>query len=282
MFAIALALFGTASLAEPAPSTQSAPSAEPTAPAPAPIETAAVPALPAVMVTVNGEAIAQRHADILKHQLMASGQPDSKALDKRVLDTLVNLEVLSQAAKREGLDKTQDMQDKIAMQYKDLLAKAYIDNYVATHPISDDMLAAEYARLRAELPEKEYKTRHMLVKSEAEAKKLIARLKKEKFETLAKANSKDEGSAKKGGDLGWVAPDAVVKPFADAMVALKKGETTAKPVQSDFGWHIIRVEDVRALDVPPLDAVKPQLRKELSQRMVARAVSDLRAQAKIE
>lgn len=237
---------------------------------------------PALLATVNGQAIPRRHADLLRQQLMASGQPNSRALDKRVLDTLVNLEIIAQAARREGLDATQDMQDKIAMQTKDLFAKAYIDHYTATHPVTDDMLAAEYDKLRAALPEKEYKVKHILVKTEAEAKKLLGRIKKEKFETLARKNSQDPGSAKNGGELGWITPDAVVKPFADEMIALKKGQTSKAPVQSEFGWHILRLDDVRALEVPPLDEVKPQIRKELSQRMISRAIGDLRAQATIE
>jgi peptidyl-prolyl cis-trans isomerase C len=160
--------------------------------------------------------------------------------------------------------------------------QAYVADFVKTHPVSDAQLKAEYDRLRAARGDKEYKARHILVEKEEEAKAVIADLKKgKKFEELAK-QSKDPGSKDRGGELDWNSPSGYVKPFADAMVKLEKGKYTEQPVQTQFGWHVILVEDVRPTKFPAFEEVKPQLTERLQQQAFSKSVADLRAKAKVE
>jgi peptidyl-prolyl cis-trans isomerase C len=153
---------------------------------------------------------------------------------------------------------------------------------VKTHPVTEDQIKKEYEDIRAKLGNKEYKARHILVENEAEAKAIIEKLKKgEKIEDLAKA-SKDPGSKERGGDLGWANPASFVPPFSAAMTKLEKGKFTETPVKSDFGWHVIQLEDTRELKLPPIDEAKGQIGQQLQQRMVQKHIEDLRAKAKVE
>jgi len=149
---------------------------------------------------------------------------------------------------------------------------------------TDAEVQAEYDKFKQEASAsgKEYKARHILVEKEDEAKKIIDQLKKGgKFEELAKS-SKDTGSAKNGGDLDWAAPDSYVKPFSDALTKLSKGQVTDAPVQTQFGWHVIRLDDVRDTQFPPLEQVTPQIREGLQQQRVQAFVEGLRKNAKIQ
>jgi peptidyl-prolyl cis-trans isomerase C len=148
--------------------------------------------------------------------------------------------------------------------------------------VSDDALKAEFEKLKSQMGDKEYKARHILVENEADAKAIIEKLKKgEKFEELAKA-SKDPGSKDKGGDLDWNQPGGFVKPFSDAMVKLEKGKYTETPVQSQFGWHVIQLDDVRPAKYPDFNEVKPGLQQRMQEAMFEKAVADLRTKAKVE
>jgi peptidyl-prolyl cis-trans isomerase C len=150
-------------------------------------------------------------------------------------------------------------------------------DYLKSHPVSDAQLHAEYDQIKSQMGEKEYKVRHILVDKEDDAKAIIAALQKgEKFETLAD-RSKDTGSKAKGGDLDWNSPANFVKPFSDAMVALPKGKFTTTPVQTQFGWHVILVEDIREAKIPSFDEVKPQLTQRMQGLVVEKYLKDLRA-----
>jgi peptidyl-prolyl cis-trans isomerase C len=200
-----------------------------------------------------------------------------------VRDSLINLELLSRAALDKGLDKEPRLAAAMDIRNKDQLAKAYLEDYVKTHPVTDAEIQAAYDQAKAEPVEPEYRARHILVKTEAEAKKIIADLgKKAKFETLAKKLSKDPGSAQNGGDLDWSDRGAFVKEFSDALAGLKKGETTKKPVKTQFGYHVIRLDDVRQPEMPPLDTVRGEIVKQLQNQRVRAAISAARAGAKIE
>jgi len=154
---------------------------------------------------------------------------------------------------------------------------AYFEDFLKRHPVTDDMLRKEYERLKPELPAKEYKVRHILVEKEDEAKDVIAELQKGgKFDDLAKARSKDPGSKDKGGDLDWNAPASFVKPFGDAMAKTPKGKFTPQPVQTQFGWHVIQVDDTRDAKVPSFDEVKPQLQQRLQAQWLDKYFKDLR------
>jgi peptidyl-prolyl cis-trans isomerase C len=235
------------------------------------------------LAVVNGKAIPALYADLVKNQ-MAQGQPDSPQLDARVRDSLINLELLSNAATQKGLDKEPRVAATLNIGRMDQLAKAYLEDYVKAHPITDAEIKATYDKIKAEAVEPEYLAHHILVPTEAEAKKLIASLnsKKAKFDDLAKKHSKDPGSAKNGGALDWSDRRAYVPEFSTALVGLKKGETTQTPVKTQFGWHIIRLDDTRKPQIPALDAVRGQITQQLQQQRVRQAIEAVRAGAKIE
>jgi peptidyl-prolyl cis-trans isomerase C len=254
---------------------------------PAPAEATPAAAPPAAdaskpLAVVNGKEIPALYGELVKRE-MAQGQPDSPQLDARVRESLINLELLSRAALDKGLDKDAQLAALLDIRRKDQLAKAYLEDYVKAHPVSDTEIQAAYDKAKAEPVEPEYRARHILVKTEAEAKKILADLgKKAKFEDLAKKYSKDPGSAKNGGALDWSDRRAYVPEFSDALAALKKGETTKTPVKTQFGYHIIRLDDTRQPELPPLDAVRGEIVKQLQNQRVREAITAARASAKIE
>jgi peptidyl-prolyl cis-trans isomerase C len=214
---------------------------------------------------------------------MAQGQADSPQLTARVRESLINLELLSHAALDKGLDKDANLAALLDIRRKDQLAKAYLEDYVKAHPVTDAEIQAAYDKAKAEAVEPEYRARHILVKTEAEAKKIIADLgKKAKFEDLAKKYSQDPGSAKNGGALDWSDRRAFVPEFSAALAGLKKGETTKAPVKTQFGYHVIRLDDTRKPQLPPLDTVRGEIVKQLQQQRVRDAITAARTGAKIE
>ena len=232
-------------------------------------------------VTVNGQPIAQTVFDSFLAEQRAQGVPDSPVLKNMVKEELVRREILVQEAKKKGFDKQVDVQSQIELARQAVLIRAYLSDYVRANPITDERLKAEYDVIKANLGGSEYRSRHILVDSEDVAKDIIAKLKKgEKFADLAK-QSKDPGSKDKGGELGWSTPNAYVKPFAEALTKLKKGELTETPVKSDFGYHVIQLDETRPLTPPPFDQIKPQLQQRASQQLVEQLVKDLRAKAKV-
>lgn len=247
-----------------------------------PAATATSTAAPKPLAVVNGVAISQAQFDILKQDRAAQGQPMNDQTTAALRDSLINAEILAQAGAKQGLDKDASIQMRLNLAKTQMLAQAYITDYVKSHPITEEAMKAEYERVKGMMGTKEFEVRHILVENEADAKDIIAQLgKKAKFEDLAKKKSKDS-SAANGGQLGWVAPGNLVKEFAEAMVQLKKGDYTKTPVHSKFGWHVIRVDDIRDLKLPPYEQVKDQLRSDMEQQMVKKQVTDLRASAKVE
>lgn len=231
---------------------------------------------------VNGKAIPKSRMDVLLAGQLAQGQPDSEELRRAVREELVRREVLAQEAQKKGIDKKPDVIAQADMARQQVLIGAYLQDYVRSHPISDEQIKHEYDNIKAQLGDKEYKVRHILVEKEDEAKSIIDKLNKgEKFEDLAK-QSKDPGSKDRGGSLDWATPSNYVKPFSDAMVGLKKGEYTKTPVKTEFGYHVIQLEDVRDLKLPTLEEAKPQIGQRLVQQMVEKHVRDLRTKAKVE
>jgi len=231
---------------------------------------------------VNGVSIPQARIDLRVKAAAAQGQADSPELRKAIRDDMINLEVMAQEAVKAGLDKNADVVQQVELAKQSVLVGAFVQDYAKNHPISEDQLKQEYDKLKAKLGNKEYNTRHILVETEAEAKDIIAQLgKKAKFEKLA-AKSKDTGSAAQGGSLGWTVPGNFVPEFANALLNLKKGEYTKIPVQSQFGWHVIKLDDTRELKVPPFEEVKAQLQQRLQQQSIKKAIDELRAKAKIE
>ena len=163
-----------------------------------------------------------------------------------------------------------------------ILIRAYLQDYVKANPVTDADLRKEYDGIKSRMGDKEYKPRHVLVETEDQAKAIISKLQSgSKFEDLAK-ESRDPGSKERGGDLGWSNPGMFVKPFSDAMVKLEKGKYTTTPVKSDFGYHVIMLDDVRPLQAPSFDEVKPQLQQRLQQQKVEKHVLELRSKAKVQ
>jgi peptidyl-prolyl cis-trans isomerase C len=247
-------------------------------------KTATAPAAGAVAATVNGTAISKDRVDLLVKQRTGMGQPDSPETRKAIIDQLAMQLLVSQEAIKKGLDKTAEVLDQIDLTKQSILANAFVQDYMKNNPVSDDMLKAEYDKIKAQMSGSEYKARHILVEKEAEAKDIIAKLNKnpKAFEALAKEKSKDPGSKGKGGDLGWFDPRGMVPEFGAAVAKLEKGKFTLEPVKSQFGYHVILLEDSRAMQIPPLDQVKPQLTQQVQQQNLKKMIDDMKAKAKIE
>lgn len=234
------------------------------------------------LATVNGKAIPKARADALLAAQVQQGRKDTEELRKDIREELIRREAIGQAAEKAGLDKKIEVAAQVALARQGALISAYLTEFMRTHPVTDAQIKTEYDSIRAALGEKEYKSRHILVDKEADAVAIIEKLKKgEKFEDLAK-ESKDPGSKDHGGDLGWSNQAAFVKPFSAAMVALEKGKFTEKPVKSDFGWHVIQLDDVREMKAPSLEEVKPQLTQRLQTRQIEEHVAALRKAAKVQ
>ena len=232
-------------------------------------------------VSVNGKTIPKSRIETLVAGQMAQGQPDTPELRKAVKEELVRREILVQAATAKGIDKKADVQTQVEMARQQVVIGAYLQDYVKNNAPSEAQIRQEYEAIKARLGDREYKVRHVLVQKEDEARAIIAKLNKgEKFEDLAK-QSLDPGSKERGGDLGWSTPAAYVKPFSDAVVALKPGSYTKEPVKTDFGYHVIQLDDSRDLKMPTLEEAKPQISQRMAQQIVEKHVNDLRAKAKV-
>jgi len=245
----------------------------------------AFPAFAQNVATVNGKPITQGNVDQFVKLLVSQGATDSPELREQVKEEMINRQIFVQAAENNGIAKQSDVQSELELARQGILVRALMADYLAKHPVTDAQVNAEYEKVKkSQAGEFEYKVRHILVADEKEANDLLAQIKKDpsKFNDLATKNSKDPGSAQRGGDLGWAPPTNYVKPFADAVSNLKKGGLVDKPVQTQFGWHIITVEDTRAVEFPPVDQVKPQIEEMLRQQLLAKYQEELRAKAKIQ
>jgi len=234
------------------------------------------------IVTINGDAVS--YLEVLAFNALQGNQNklDSQQAQVQLLNQLVNTTLLAQAAKKDGIDKLPQVEASLKMAKVQVLAEAKVNDYFAKHPVSDEEIKAAYDKKFTKEALQEYKVSHILVKEEQEAKDIIASLEKgEDFHKLAKVHSLDS-SKDAGGELGWVGRNQVVKPFGDAMSNLQKGQYSKTPVKTQFGWHVILVEDVRAQEPPPLDQVKEQFRAQLQQQQLAKLVSEMRNQAKVE
>ena len=235
-----------------------------------------------IAATVNGTAISDKRVDMLAKQ--RHGQPDNPGMRKEIIEQLSMQLILSQEAIKKGLDKTPEVKDQIDLTQQSILANAFVQDYLKNSPASDDMLKAEYEKIKGQIAGNEYKARHILVEKETEAKDIIAKLTKnpKAFESLAKEKSKDAGSKANGGDLGWFDPRSMVPEFGAAVAKLAKGKFTEEPVKSQFGYHVILLEDSRPKTVPPLDQIKPALQQQVQQQNLRKLFDDLKAKAKIE
>lgn len=249
----------------------------------------AIPALAPLPVfaqnvaVVNGKPIPKAREAALLTQIQRSGQPSSPQLEQQVREEVIAREIFTQAAEQRGLGKTQDYRDQMEIARQTVLIRALFDSYLKQHPVTDAEVAAEYNKFKAQTGDKEYHAHHILLETEADAKSVIAQLKAgAKFEDLAKKLSKDPGSGAQGGDLDWASASNYVPEFGDALKQLKKGETTQTPVKSQFGWHVIRLDDVRDAQFPPLEQVRAQIAQQLEQQRLAAFQEELRSKAKVQ
>lgn len=235
------------------------------------------------VATVNGKQIKQSVYDLIAKDITASGQKIDDNTKNAIINELIGSELVYQEAQRLGLDKQPDYLIREELARRKLLTSIFLQDYVKKNPVSDADTKAAYEQYKKAYGEKEYSARHILVKTEAEAKDIIAQLNKGgDFAKIAKEKSLDPGSKLKGGDLGWFSPATMVKPFSDVAANLQKGAISANPVQTQFGWHIIKLIDTRLAQPLAYDKIKDGLQKNLQQHNLEKMMSDLRGKAKID
>lgn len=242
----------------------------------------AVPAANKPFVTVNNVPVSQEYADLFINEQKAQGAQDSPELQNAIREELIRRELIVQQAKKDRFDKRPEVAAQITAASQAQLIRAYIQDYAEAHPISETQLRADYEKLKAQLGPNEYKIRHILVNTEDEAKAIIAKLKAgEAFAELAK-QSNDPGTKDNGGDLGWAGPSVFVQPFGEAITRLEKGKFTETPVQTNFGYHVILVEDIRPLTPPAYEEIEPRLMQQAQGKQLNEMVQGLREKAKIK
>jgi peptidyl-prolyl cis-trans isomerase C len=233
---------------------------------------------------VNNKPVPKARMEAFISQVVKQGQQQrTPELERQVKDELVLREIFQQEAERLGLQRSEDYKTQMEFARQSILIRELFTDFQTKNPVTDADLQAEYDKLKGQAGEKEYHARHILVETEDQAKALIVQLKGgAKFDELAKKNSKDPGSGQNGGDLDWAPPGNYVPEFSEAMVKLEKGQYTETPVKSQFGWHIIQLDDVRNAQFPAFDEVKPQLAQRLAQQKLVKFRDDLRAKAKTD
>ncbi len=241
------------------------------------------PALAQNIAIVNGKAVPKSRLDLLIQQAEKGGQKVPAEMMGRARDEVVMREIFAQEAEKRGLQGSADYQAKLSLARQSILINELLDDFRKKNPVADADAKAEYDKFKAQSIGTEYKAKHILVEKEDEAKALLAQLKGgAKFDELAKKHSKDPGSGANGGDLDWAKPDAYVPEFGKAMAELKKGEMTEAPVKTQFGFHIIRLEDSREAAFPAFDDVKGQIKQRLEQGKVQEFQESLRKAAKTD
>jgi peptidyl-prolyl cis-trans isomerase C len=243
----------------------------------------ALPAAAQNVAIVNGKPVPMSRVEMLQQQMSKAGRPIPAEMQGQLKEEVIAREIFLQEAQKRGLDSTEDYKAQMELTRQTILIRELFADYQKTNPVTDAEIKAEYDKFVSANAGKEYKARHILVEKEDEAKAIIASLKKGgKFEEIAKKQSKDPGSGANGGDLDWAAAASYVPEFAQAMVKLNKGQMTDVPVKSQFGYHVIRVDDVREAQLPKFDDVKPQIAQQLQQQKLAQFQEGLRKNAKVE
>ena len=232
---------------------------------------------------VNGKAVPKTRIDALVQQVTQSGRAVTPEMEGQIKEEIIAREVFMQEAQKRGLDASDGFKQQMELARQTLLIRELFADYQKANPVTDDEMKAEYDKYAAANGCKEYKASHILVATEAEAKSILAQLKKGgNFAAIAKKSSTDKGSGAKGGDLDWANPSSYVKEFTEALILLKKGQTTDTPVKSQFGYHIIRLDDERQAQLPKFDEVKPEIAKQMQQQKLVTFQQELRNSAKVE
>ncbi|MBT0571545.1 peptidylprolyl isomerase [Curvibacter sp. CHRR-16] len=232
---------------------------------------------------VNGKAVPKSRVDVLAQQVARSGRAITPEVETQLKEEAIIREIFMQEAQTRGVDTSDSVKSQLELARQTIIIRELFADYQKKNPVTDEQAKAEYDKYASASGGKEYHAHHILVEKEDQAKSIIAQLKKgAKFEDLAKKLSKDPGSGKNGGDLDWANPASYVKEFSDALMALKKGEVTTTPVKSQFGYHVIRLDDTREPKLPDFNQVKPQIVQQLEQQKLQQFQEELRAKAKVE
>jgi peptidyl-prolyl cis-trans isomerase C len=232
---------------------------------------------------VNGKAVPKTRLDSLALQVTKSGRPVTPDMEAQLREEVIAREVFMQEAEKLGLSTSEDVKVQMELARQTILIRELFTDYQKKNPVTEEEMKAEYDKFAAANGGKEYKARHILVEKESEAKDIIASLKKGgKFDDIAKKKSKDPGSGAKGGDLDWANPSSYVPEFSEALGKLAKGQTTETPVKTQFGYHVIRVDDIRTAQLPSYEEVKPQIAQQMQQQKLAAFQDGLRKKAKVE
>jgi len=235
------------------------------------------------LATVNGKVIKQSLYDYIAKDASTRGQKIDAQVKDVITNKLVDSELVYQEAQKMGMDKQPDYIAREELARRELLTSLYLQDYLKKNPVSDADSKAAYEQYKKAYGEKEFSAQHILLKTEAEAKEVITQLNKGgNFAKIAKEKSIDTGSKDKGGDLGWFSPATMVKPFSDAVADLKKGAVSTNPVQTQFGWHVIKLVDIRPAQPLDYDKVKEGLQKNVQQHNLEKMMADLRSKAKID
>ena len=235
------------------------------------------------VAVVNGKSVPSSRVEMLAQQVAKSGRPVNDEVRAQIKEEVIVREIFMQEAEKRGLAATGDFKAQMERARQTILIRELFADFQKKNPVTDADLKAEYDKFTAANSGKEYKARHILVEKEDEAKSILASMKKgEKFEDIAKKMSKDPGSGANGGDLDWANPSNYVPEFSQAMVKLQKGQMTEEAVKSQFGWHIIRVDDVREAKLPAFEELKPQISQQMTQQKLAQFQEDLRKKAKVQ
>ncbi|MBP6395974.1 MAG: peptidylprolyl isomerase [Giesbergeria sp.] len=245
--------------------------------------TVAVPALAQNIAIVNGKPIHKDRIEVFKQQIERSGRPITPELESQIKEETIAREIFMQEAQKRGLEKSSDYKAQMELARQTILIRELFNDYQTKNPVTDAEIQAEYDKFAALNSGKEYKASHILVEKEDDAKAIIAAIKKgTKFADIAKKDSKDPGSGTNGGELDWATPSSYVAEFTEALIKLQKGQMTETPVKTQFGWHVIRLDDTRDAQLPKLEEVKPQVAQQLQQQKLTQFQEELRAKAKVE
>ncbi len=232
---------------------------------------------------VNGKAVPKSRVETLLQQATRGGQQRTPDLEQKVREEVVLREIFMQEAEKRGINATPEFRNQMELARQTVLIRELFADFQKKNAVTDDEAKAEYEKFKAQSSGTEYRARHILVEKEEDAKSVIAQLKAgAKFEDLAKKMSKDPGSAENGGDLDFAKPDAYVPEFGQAMAKLKKGEITETPVKTQFGYHVIRLDDTREASFPSFEEVKPQIQQRIAQMKLQSYQEELRNKAKTD
>ena len=244
---------------------------------------APAPAAPAERVaTVNGKPLPKSEFELyVTNMNRQSGREVSEDQKGELLDQYISMQLAAEEAEKAGVDKDQKVRDQLALARVQVLVDAGLQKYLEAHPVQDSELRPEYDAQVAALP-REYHARHILVDDQAAAEAITKELKGgADFAKVAAKRSKDS-SSKSGGDLGWFTLDTMVPPFANAVKAMQPGQLTEQPVQSQYGWHVIKLEETRATSAPPFDEVKDRVKMIVQRKKLQTHLEDLRKAAQVE